>query len=349
MSAFLSLDDITFGYPGVSVFSGLSASLLRGRSLGLLGTSGSGKTTLLRLIAGLDQPATGTVRFAEDRPIVTLVSQDPVVFEHYSRYENATYRRFRGAYKDKFETARFERLTRILSLDRGFLDHCRPLTGMSGGQRQRMILLRELSVKPDLILLDEPCTGLDTAVKREFLLLLSELLEHLGTRCVYATHHFEELRLLVADEIVYLHSDGGRSWGTSQTLAEFRAEPPTVEAAVTALGTLTTVLEGGMTRSGEDAWFSPAESGGTAMRLVLPTQTVTARDDGFPCEVVASSGEVVVARMLGQHVVVPSGSTPRGIGFNGDAYAFPDGGSGRRVHVETLEEKPGCKLIRIRS
>ena len=82
---------------------------------------------------------------------------------------------------------------------------------------------------------------------------------------------------------------------------------------------------------------------------MLPAESVAAGDDGFPCEVVSSSGEVVVARMLGQHVVVPSGSKPRGLRFDGDAYAFRDGACGRKVHLETLEEKPGCNVIRIRS
>ena len=141
MTAFLHIDDISFAYHGgSSVFKGFSSSLLSGRALGLLGTSGSGKTTLLRLIARLDATQSGKIQFEHDSPIVTLVSQDPVVFEHYSRYENATYRRFRGAYKDKFTMERFEHLAEILSLDHGFLDTRRPLTGMSGGQRQRMTL-----------------------------------------------------------------------------------------------------------------------------------------------------------------------------------------------------------------
>jgi hypothetical protein len=178
---------------------------------------------------------------------------------------------------------------------------------------------------------------------------LSELLEHLGTRCIYATHHFDELRLLVADEILYLHRDAaGVSRGASQSLAEFRAKPPTVDAAVTALGALATVLKGGTTASGDDSWFSPAGEG-DATSLVLPAESVTARDDGFPCEVVSSSGEVVIARMRGQHVVVPSANVPRGIRFNGEAYVFADGACGRKVCLETQEGKPGCNVIRIRS
>ena len=131
---------------------------------------------------------------------------------------------------------------------------------------------------------------------------------------------------------LYLHRDeNGICRGQSQTLAEFRAAPPTVNAAVTELGVLATVLGGDLTASEHvpAQTFALSESnvrGNTS--LVLPAESVAMSDDGFPCQVVARSAEVVIVRVLGQQVIVPTGATPRAIRFDGDGYVFHKGSGG---------------------
>ncbi len=186
MKPFVQIRRLTFSYSsGKPVLNDLTVDFLKGAFVGLLGPSGSGKTTFLDLLAGIASPQTGTITYAQRDPAITFVFQRPVLFEHYSRKENAMYRSRRGAFRERFTLDRFEQLAKVLGMDGDFLDSTRPLRSMSGGEQQRLTLLRELSIAPDLLLLlDEPCSGLDPGVKRQFLLLLSETVSELGVKCM---------------------------------------------------------------------------------------------------------------------------------------------------------------------
>jgi ABC-type multidrug transport system ATPase subunit len=338
--AFIQLNNLRFAYtPGVNVFHHFSSALLEGRVVGLLGPSGTGKTTLLRLISRLEVPEEGEIIFKSESPIVTFVPQDPVLFEHYSRYENATYRSRRGSYRHKFDTARFKHLAHVLSLDDGFLDTRRPLPGMSGGQRQRLILLRELSIAPDLLLLDEPCTGLDPAVKREFLLLLAELLQELNVKCIYATHHFDEL-LPLADEITYLsRGAAGPCQGITQPLNEFLLCPPTTDAAVAVFGPLSTILSG-QSRPGNDQThceFILSESE-QSEKVVVPIASIQPSKTGIKGNILFQGGHVTLLSVSGQRITVKSQHAPEFIVVDGDGYLFSKTGPPRKVNVRTVKK-----------
>ncbi len=337
MPSFVSVDSVDFSYrPDVPVLKKFSCLFLAGRVTGLLGPSGSGKSTLLRLIAGLDRPQRGSVSLTKDDALIAYVSQDPVLFEQYSRLENARYRQKRGAYKSRFSETHFKRLTEVLRLDEKLLNQRRPYEPLSGGQRQRLILLRELSILPDLLLLDEPCTGLDSAVKREFLVLLRQVLEEFGIRCLYATHHFDELRL-IGDEIVYLPTNPPEPFrAPACDIGDFAVTPPTRDAALAVAGPLATAL--GVTGIGAVFVPSPAKNGSVDY-LIFSEEAASLSDEGFPVNLKSRTSCAAIVSIADQTVIVGKPNSLAGdrLRLRGPALFFSNNTHPNRVQMDTLQ------------
>lgn len=327
--------DVVFGYrPSSPVFSGLSCGLARDKVTGLLGPSGSGKSSLLRLIAGIDVPWAGQVSKVDIGPVIGLVSQDPVVFEQYSRRQNARYRSERGSYRARFSEAHFRHIAEVLMLDDAVLNERKPLEPLSGGQRQRMILLRELSMLPDLLLLDEPCTGLDAEVRRDFLTLLRQVLCEYEIKCVYATHHFDELRL-ISDDVVYLHSSPCWPFAPpTHSILEFMAIPPTADAAYTLLGTLATTL---WVRQEGDS-FSISKKENASHALVFSEGSAKLGDSGFGVDRLFTSNAVTFLSLGGQTVIAERIIAPSGnqVIFDGPAFLFSADSTCGRIVMKTI-------------
>jgi sulfate transport system ATP-binding protein len=175
----------------------------------LLGPSGSGKSTLLRVIAGLEQPDSGSV-FIDDRNVTGRRPQDRdvgFVFQHYAAFKHMTvYDNVAFGMKirkrPKAETrARVQQLLELVQLD-GLAK--RYPSQLSGGQRQRMGLARALAVDPAVLLLDEPFGALDAQVRAELRVWLRRLHEETHTTTVIVTHDQEEA-MDVADEVVVMN------------------------------------------------------------------------------------------------------------------------------------------------
>jgi len=165
---------------------------------GLLGPNGSGKTTLFRIVSTLMPPSQGTARvFGID------TTQDPEavrdrlgsVFQAYALDENLTVRenlRFQGALYGRRGPALMERIEYLLDLFdvAGRADD--RVDTLSGGLQRRVDLARGLLHRPDLLLLDEPTTGLDPMARRTFWTAIQRLRENEGTTLLVATHLMEE-------------------------------------------------------------------------------------------------------------------------------------------------------------
>jgi iron(III) transport system ATP-binding protein len=180
-----------------------------GEAVALLGPSGCGKTTLLRVIAGLTKPDDGTVVIAdrtvvgtgqwvppEDRS-VGMVFQDWALFPHMNVAKNVGYglpRRERGG-------PRVTEALEMVGLD-GLEDRM-PDT-LSGGQQQRVALARALAPRPGVLLLDEPFSNLDTALRVEVRSEVHRLLHDLGITSIYVTHDQEEAFVL-GDRVAVMH------------------------------------------------------------------------------------------------------------------------------------------------
>jgi sulfate/thiosulfate transport system ATP-binding protein len=194
---FVALDDV-------------SVDVRTGQLTALLGPSGGGKSTLLRIIAGLDQADTGTVRIdgadatslPPQRRNVGFVFQHYAAFKHLSVYRNVAF----GLEVRKRPRTEIRRrvheLLELVHLDQ-FSD--RLPSQLSGGQRQRMALARALAAEPNVLLLDEPFGALDTKVRKELRNWLRRLHDEVHVTTVFVTHDQEEA-LEVADELVVINA-----------------------------------------------------------------------------------------------------------------------------------------------
>jgi len=177
-----------------------------GELLALLGPSGSGKTTLLRIMAGLEAPDVGSVRYGGQEVTgvgarqrnVGFVFQHYALFNHLTVLENIAF----GLRVRKVETQEAnERVNKLLKLIR--LEHLanRLPSQLSGGQRQRVALARALAPHPSVLLLDEPFGALDVKVREELRDWLRRLHEDMRVTSVFVTHDQEEA-MEIADRIV---------------------------------------------------------------------------------------------------------------------------------------------------
>jgi sulfate transport system ATP-binding protein len=201
--------------------------------LALLGPSGSGKTTLLRVLAGLEQPDAGEVRFNGEDFLALPVRRRQVgmVFQHYALFRHMTVAqniafgltvRPRAQRPSRSEIA--DRGADLLSLVQ--LDDLgkRFPAQLSGGQRQRVALARALAIEPRMLLLDEPFGALDAQVRRELRRWLRELHDRAGVTTVFVTHDQEEA-LDLADRVAILKDGQLIQLGRPNEVYENPADP----------------------------------------------------------------------------------------------------------------------------
>lgn len=164
-----------------------------GEFFSMLGPSGSGKTTCLRLIAGFDQPTSGSLKIfgkeAAGTPpyerAVNTVFQDYALFPHMSVLKNVAYGLMvKGVAKAEYIKSAEKALEQVALADYG---HRKP-SELSGGQRQRVALARALVNKPRILLLDEPLGALDMKLREHMQSELKALHNQLGITFIYVTH-----------------------------------------------------------------------------------------------------------------------------------------------------------------
>ncbi|MFG1361043.1 sulfate/molybdate ABC transporter ATP-binding protein [Xanthobacter pseudotagetidis] len=203
---------VTKRFKNFAALDNVSLTIPTGELVALLGPSGSGKTTLLRIIAGLEWPDAGEVRFDGEDALARSVRERNVgfVFQHYALFrhmnvfENVAFglRVRKGA--DKLpEAAIRAKVNELLSLVQiDWLAERYP-SQLSGGQRQRVALARALAISPKVLLLDEPFGALDAKVRKELRRWLRHLHEELPVTSVLVTHDQEEA-LELADRVVVM-------------------------------------------------------------------------------------------------------------------------------------------------
>jgi ABC-type Fe3+/spermidine/putrescine transport system ATPase subunit len=200
------------------VLDGVSIAAPRGAFCSLLGPSGCGKTTTLRLIAGFEQPDRGEillngVRINEARPYERNVS---TVFQNYALFPHLTVRgnvefglRRRGA-------ADLDRRVReVLELVRLTGKEARYPSEISGGERQRVALARSLVIAPDVLLLDEPLSALDPALRKQVRAELKNIQRRVGIAFLFVTHDQEEAMSL-SDSIAVMNHGRIEQVGTPE-------------------------------------------------------------------------------------------------------------------------------------
>jgi putative spermidine/putrescine transport system ATP-binding protein len=230
---------------GTHALGPVTLDVARGETVVLLGPSGCGKTTLLRIIAGLEIPDAGgrilfnkadVTRVPIERRNVGMVFQSYALFPNMNVAENIGYglkiRRVSPTERS-LRIAELVALTGIEGLERRRIDQ------LSGGQRQRVALARAVAVRPSVLLLDEPLTALDAALRERLRGELDRLLRTLGITTVYVTHDQSEAMAL-GDRIVVMRKGAIAQTGTpreiyfapnSRFVAEFVGAANIVETA----------------------------------------------------------------------------------------------------------------------
>jgi len=193
----LSLQNLSKSFNQNLVVDDVSLNLNLGDILSVLGPSGCGKTTLLRLIAGFEQPQSGTIHIS-DRLVATntsstppeqrnvgMVFQDYALFPHLTVNENIAFGLRRKPHKQERIQQVLE-IVRLEGLGRRYPDQ------LSGGQQQRVALARAIAPNPALILLDEPLSNLDVQTKLRLRQELRDILKTAGISTIIVTHDQEE-------------------------------------------------------------------------------------------------------------------------------------------------------------
>lgn len=208
----VALEGICFRYDpkGPLVLRDLSLSVERERIVAILGESGGGKSSLLRIVAGLERSERGTVRiggrlvaseelFCEpEHRGVGMVFQDYALFPHMTVSGNVGF-----GLRSTPRADRSARVAEILELV-GLAGYERRYPHeLSGGQQQRAALARALAPSPDVLLLDEPFSNLDAALKERLRGDVRAILKRSGVTAMFVTHDVEDARTF-ADEIVNL-------------------------------------------------------------------------------------------------------------------------------------------------
>ena len=215
-------------FNGVTALNEINLEIRTGELVALLGPSGSGKTTLLRVIAGLEWPDRGEIRFdGQDAALRSVkerragfVFQHYALFRHMTVFENVAFglrvqSRARRGPEPRIR-ARVEQLLDLVQLPglgQRFPDQ------LSGGQRQRVALARALAIEPSVLLLDEPFGALDAKVRKDLRHWLRSLHEKIEVTSVFVTHDQQEA-LEIADRIVVMRAGEIEQIGTPQAIYE---------------------------------------------------------------------------------------------------------------------------------
>ena len=201
----------------VSALDGVSFNLAQGETLGIVGESGCGKSTLGRIISRLDSPTSGEIIYkgndiakqslAAMRPLrkeIQFIFQDPYASLNPRRQIGAIIEepmRIHGVSKDE-RRARAHELLEKVGLDKNSYE--KYPHEFSGGQRQRVVIARALTLKPELIIADEPVSALDVSIQAQVLNLFKELQDEMKLTYVFVAHDLGVVRH-ISDRIAVMY------------------------------------------------------------------------------------------------------------------------------------------------
>jgi putrescine transport system ATP-binding protein len=224
-SPFIQIKGLSKHFDGAAAVNDVSLDIYRGELFAILGGSGSGKTTLLRMLAGLEQPAAGSIIIdgvdmtdvPPHRRPVNMMFQSYALFPHMTVEQNVAY----GLRKEGLSPAQTgSRVAEMLALVK--LDSLggRKPDQLSGGQKQRVALARALVKRPKVLLLDEPLAALDRKLREYTQFELMNIQDQLGITFLVVTHDQEEAMTL-ATRIAVMDAGSFVQIGTPTEIYEF--------------------------------------------------------------------------------------------------------------------------------
>ena len=219
---FITFDNLSIGYMGQSILSGISLSICRTSFTAILGANGSGKSTLLKTLLGLQPAISGYVRIStpdKTRPVFGYVPQaisldplypltgfDVVLMGAYGRVRPSSFvpREERSFVKECLHAAMAEEFAK------------KKFSELSGGQKQRVLIARALVTKPDILVLDEPTAGVDAQATHTLLEFISQIHQERQLTTLLVTHDLTLVRKH-AQHVIWLH-EGKVLYGTTAEL-----------------------------------------------------------------------------------------------------------------------------------
>ena len=270
----VALDRVVKEFGSTRVLHGVDLQIGAGEFVSLLGPSGCGKTTALRLIAGLEQPTSGSIRMSgADVTGVPVNKRDiGMVFQAYSLFPHLTVQantefglsmRRVPAQEARVRASEALELVGLASYG-GRYPH-----QLSGGQQQRVALARALVTSPRVLLLDEPLSALDAKVREQLRVEIRRIQQELGITTVFVTHDQEEA-LAISDRIAVMNEGRIEQIGTPEQLYLAPATPEvaafvglsslipaTVEEGLATLWELTVPTVAGVADGSYDAFVRP--------------------------------------------------------------------------------------------
>ena len=287
----------------------LDFEISKGEFLAIMGSSGCGKTTTLRMLAGLEAPTEGVIKLSgkpiNDLPTwsrdTPMVWQSLALFPFLNVRENVEFAlKMRGVGKAERRRRAEQWLDRMQIAE--FAE--RNISQLSGGQRQRVALARSLVVEPQILLLDEPLSALDAALKVRMQSVLKNLQRETGITFVYVTHSQSEA-FSMADRVVIMSRGVIEQIGTPQEI--YRT--PATRFVAEFLGS-SNIFQGTLVRgdTGGAALETPLgrfETGAGASARPGATATMTVLDTKTHLAAVRPKGarNVLPARMIGEEFV----------------------------------------------
>jgi ABC-type Fe3+/spermidine/putrescine transport system ATPase subunit len=239
----LEVVDVHKSFGDTHALRGVSFDVTQGEIVAVLGPSGCGKSTVLAVIAGLESPDRGEVRWQGERLGDTpthrrgfgLMFQDFALFPHMDVVDNVAFGLRMTNTSPAQTQSRVREVLELVGLSE-FGD--RDVNTLSGGERQRVALARSLAPKPRLLMLDEPLGSLDRALRERLMFELRAILTRMEQTALYVTHDQEEA-FAVADRVVLMNAGRVEQIGEPQALYRRPNSPFTARF----LG-LTNLLEG---------------------------------------------------------------------------------------------------------
>jgi spermidine/putrescine transport system ATP-binding protein len=225
--AALTLTGLTRVFDTLRAVDGVSVEIAEGEFFTIVGPSGSGKSTLVRLLAGLDQPTSGSLhlrgrditRVPANRRPTAMVFQSLALFDHRSVGQNIEFAMKMKGVPPARRRERALELLRLVRLPESYYD--RAVTQCSGGERQRVAVARALASEPEILFFDEPLSALDYRLRKTLEVELKELHQRTGRTFIYITHSLEEA-MIMSDRIAIMRDGKFVQIGTP---AEIYARP----------------------------------------------------------------------------------------------------------------------------
>ena len=210
MKKIIELDNLTKSFDGQVVLKGIHLDIYENEFVTLLGPSGCGKTTTLRIMAGFEEPESGTVLFdgmnMEGVPPykreLNTVFQKYALFPHMDVYDNVAFGLHIKKMPDEIIDHKVRRMLELVGL-KGFEE--RNISQLSGGQQQRVAIARALAMEPKALLFDEPTSALDPELVGDVLDVMKSLAKE-GMTMIVVTHEMGFARD-VADRVIFM-ADG---------------------------------------------------------------------------------------------------------------------------------------------